>query len=397
MAQEIRDDALTVVVVAACPFPQPRGTPVRIQRIAEALADRGHRVHVVAYPYGKGQVAASVAVHRGPGWGRPADDRPGPSARKLVVLDPLLTITLARTLRRLRPDVIHAHHAEGLLAAVAARLGMRVPIVYDAHTLIASELPSYQIGLPRGLKRSVGEHLDRVFPALCEHIVGVTQTICDWFVDEAGVPANRVSLVTNGVEFRHFQACSAPRTDTPTIVFAGNLGPYQGIDLLVRACRQVLDRRPDARLLIISGSSFAPYEALARELGVLDRIDVRAADFETLPALLAEADVAVNPRPNCAGIPLKLLNYLAAGRPVVSFANSAPGLRHGETAWLVEDGDSGGLGRGILTLLADRDMAERLGERGRRHVEAHHTWDRMGRLTEDVYRDVIGRGRTTAR
>ena len=49
--------SFTVAVVAACPFPAPRGTPIRILRLSEALAARGHRVHVVAYDAGQGTVA----------------------------------------------------------------------------------------------------------------------------------------------------------------------------------------------------------------------------------------------------------------------------------------------------------------------------------------------------
>ena len=73
---------------------------------------------------------------------------------------------LAGLLRRLhqeiRFDLVHAHHYEGLL--VASHALRATPIVYDAHTLLASELPTYPLGLPRRCIRAVAPWLDRHLP-----------------------------------------------------------------------------------------------------------------------------------------------------------------------------------------------------------------------------------------
>jgi glycosyltransferase involved in cell wall biosynthesis len=95
--------------------------------------------------------------------------------------------------------------------------------------------------------------------------------------------------------------------------------------------------------------------------------------------------VAVNPRVDCDGIPVKLLNYTAASKPVVSFVGSAPGLTHQETGWLVPDGDIDGFARGALTLLDDHEMARRLGRNARQFVEAEHSWAKSAELCEEIY------------
>ena len=96
---------LTVAVIAACPFPARRGTPVRIQRLAEELTQRGHRVVVVTYHHGTGEADPSVEVRRI----RPIRSYnklgPGPSYRKLLLLDPMLMVKLAGILRREGVDV----------------------------------------------------------------------------------------------------------------------------------------------------------------------------------------------------------------------------------------------------------------------------------------------------
>jgi glycosyltransferase involved in cell wall biosynthesis len=380
--------------VAACPFPQPRGTPIRIQRTAEALAERGHDVHVVTYHLGTGEMRAPVTIHRTPTIKTYRMVAPGPSYHKLLILDPLLVIKLRQVLRRFAVSVIHAHHYEGLMVAAAARAGARVPLVYDAHTLLASELPSYNMGLPGPLKRLAAGRLDQRVPRWCDHVISVTDTIRRKLVDSGTVLEDRVTVISDGVEIELFDAAarSGGRHSVEgqrILIFTGNLASYQRIDLLLRAFRRVLDRRGDARLMIVSESSFAPYDALASELGVRGSIEVVEAGFDRVPALLAAAHVAANPRVDCDGIPLKLLNYMAASRPVVSFAGAAPGVRHRETGWLVRDGDVDAFADGVLTLMADDSLAERLGRNARSFVEAHHSWQKTAEQTEGVYRGLL--------
>ena len=86
-------------MVAACPFPFGRGTPIRIQRQAEALAARGHEVHVATYFLGTAEPVAGVSVHRTPRLPRYRTTSPGPTLPKLLALDPMLVGTLFRLLR----------------------------------------------------------------------------------------------------------------------------------------------------------------------------------------------------------------------------------------------------------------------------------------------------------
>ena len=82
--------ALRIAVVAACPFPARRGTPVRVQRLSEALAARGHRVKVFTYSFGDGSPPAAVEVSRSSALRGYGFLGPGPTAGKLLGLDWLL-------------------------------------------------------------------------------------------------------------------------------------------------------------------------------------------------------------------------------------------------------------------------------------------------------------------
>lgn len=361
--------------------------------MAEALADRGHEVHVVTYHLGSGPVSPAVRVHRIRDLGFYRKLSPGPSYRKLLFVDPYLVTLLRRLLREMDFDVIHAHHYEGVLVGAMARRGRRVPMVYDAHTLLMSELPFYSLGLPTGLKRAAGLWIDRHVPRLANHTVCVTETIRGKLIGDAGMDPGQLSVISNGVEFEHFNAPGTSRlagNRPPTLVFTGNLAEYQGIDLMLQAFQRVLQRAPATRLVIASDTPFDAYETLANELGVRQQVDiVRSPAFKDLPAVLAAGDIALNPRVDCDGIPVKLLNYMAAGRPVVSFASSAPGVVHARTGWLAESGNIQAFADGVVTLIEDRVLATRLGDAAREYVSENCRWSIVAERCEALYRRMI--------
>lgn len=394
------DVLLNIAVAAACPFPASRGTPIRIQGLAEAMAARGHRVHVVAYHYGNGEAAPKLTIHRIRQVGTYRRLAPGPTYVKLALLDPLLTVKLRQILRRYPIDVIHAHHFEGLLVGQAARLGTGTPLVFDAHTLLTSELPLYRLGLPLRAKRFIAAAFDLRLPVLGDHVVTVTDRIRDRLLERHPLWVDKISVIRNGADLHLFPGASDAKTGgaaaSPTLIFTGNLAPYQGIDLMLMAFRKVLDRRGDVRLTIVTDSAFDGYDALVRDLGIGGSIDVTNVPFAELPGQLATATVALNPRTECDGIPVKLLNYMAAGKPVVSFAGCAPGIRHRETAWLVPDGDVEAFAAGALALIENTQLADALGASARRFVEAHHSWDYSAQKLEQIFRRLVERARGQA-
>ncbi|MGA2842313.1 MAG: glycosyltransferase family 4 protein [Steroidobacteraceae bacterium] len=381
-----------IAVVAACPFPAARGTPIRIHRIADELARRGHEVDVFTYHLGAGHADAAFGIHRIPNIRTYRKHSPGPSYQKLILLDPLLAGKLVSALRRRRYDVLHAHHAEGLLAALPAHLLFRIPLIFDVHTLLETELPYYRMGLSRALLRRLGRALDARLPRLADHVIAVSDEIRVALVEKFGYPPHALSVIPNGVE-ASFCDTPAPLNSRslhpgPTVVYAGNLAPYQRIDLLLRGFAAALTRRSDLWLQIYTDSSFLEFESLAKEIGIRERVCVDSVTLDQLPAHLAAADVAVNPRTECGGLPQKLLNYMAAGCPIVSFAGSAKHLTHGCTGLMVPDNDIDALAEEILRLIADKDLARRLGTAARTFARNELGWASVAERIEAVCTQV---------
>ena len=387
-----RGRPLRIAMIAACPFPYPRGTPIRIFRMAEALERRGHEVHVVTYHLGQETDGVRFHIHRIPEVRSYRHFAPGPTYGKLLLLNPMLIRVLSKLLRDYQIDIIHAHHYEGLLVAKARRSASAPPVIFDAHTLLAAELPFYTVGLGTRAKRYIGQLFDRYLPGRAAHVVAVTDTIRNRLVELGAVLPEKVSVVTNGVETSIFDAAHAvQRNGSRTVIFAGNLARYQGIELLLDAFRVICERRSDVRLRIVTESAFDEYEEIAQSLGIREYIDLVAAPFKQLPAHLLGADIAVNPRTDGEGIPQKVMNYMAAARPIVSFEGSAAHLRHDETAWLVSDGDTTAFAEAILYLLDHPEAAARLGAAARQQIDRELSWDRTAEKMEAVYARVLGK------
>ena len=387
---------LKIAMVAACPFPWPRGTPTRILRLAEALHERGHEVHVITYHLGETEAALPFQVHRTRPVRSYRKTGPGPSMQKLALLDSLLAAKLRRVIEREGIDLVHAHHYEGLLVAAWAQAGhMRRPIVYDAHTLLESELSFYFPPPARKLMSRVGRSIDRWLPGRAEHVVAATEQIRERLVRTGTIPAERVTVVSSGVELERFtnstglvQQRPGQPVSTFTLGYAGNLAPYQGIDLLLQVMQKVLAVRRDVRLLVATGSPTGGLEREVTRLGLREYVSFTGDDLGMLPEVLAGFDIALHPRPRCEGIPHKLLNYMAAGRPVVSFRGSARGVA-GDAILAVPNGDVPAFASAVLRLLDDPALAHCLGQQALQAAQRDHSWERAAETVEGVYMRLL--------
>lgn len=375
---------LRILVVAACPFPWPRGTPARVLRLSQALARRGHAVQVVTYPLGIGAANGLdvVRVRDFPGY---ADGSPGPSWTKLLALDPALVLEVRERVVHERPDVVYAHHYEALGVALLARGRSSLPVVYDAHTTLESELPDSGMLPGRAFKRMLGGWLDGLLVPRADAVTCVNESLVAALA-RMRPGASPPTTVPNGVDVRAFPPSRPRPRGARTLVFAGNLAGYQGIESMLHSFKRIADAERGVRLRIVTSTEadLGPYDTVVDTLGIRDRLEHLRVPFDEIPSLLVDSDVALHPRLPCAGTPLKLLNYMAAGLPIVSFAGSAHGLRNGHNATIVPDGDVEAFATATLDLVRDPARAAAMGRNGRVTVTEEYDWDSSAERAEEV-------------
>lgn len=362
---------MRIALVIAGPFPALRGSQVLVRHLAHGLEARGHAVVLVTY-------------------GRRLRDRPGlHPARPL--LDVALLVRLLRVVRRERIDVIHAHNYEAAIAGlVVARLTGR-PLVYHGHSALAEELPTYgRSRRVRSVLAWLGGMLDAHVPRRADFCIAVT--------DELGARLRAAGVATNGLACiaptgmpAEVHAYAAGEGDGALVCYAGNLDGYQNLAFLAESFARVRASLPDARLVLVTHEGGRA--AAARHLAAGFEI-VEAESYAAMQVRLAAAQVAVCPRTEGSGFPMKLLNYMAAGKAIVACRGSAKGLVDGETACVVPDGDAAAFAGAITALLGDPVERARLGGAARAAIERGDAWERVLDEIEDIYdRIVSGDGR----
>jgi glycosyltransferase involved in cell wall biosynthesis len=225
-------------------------------------------------------------------------------------------------------------------------------------------------GAPWTLVGRLGGYYDLKYYRHCDHLVGNTRDLRDWFIRQ-GWPAARAHVVPN---FAHDFAGVAPAAlpappGAPRLLALGRLHPNKGFDVLLRA----LARLPGVHLSLAGeGPERAALERLAREAGIADRTAFLGWRQDT-GALLRACDVFVCPSRH-EPLGNVVLEAWSAARPVVASAVHGPVelIREGETGLLVPKEDPGALAAAIAGLLAEPARAARLGAAGRAEFERAH-------------------------
>lgn len=366
-----------VAIVAPCPFPSLRGSQVLIRELAERLVADGHEAHVVTYPTAQHLVPVGpIAIHR------TARVRGLWTSRPLgwqkLWLDLLLVCLLYRVVRRERIEVIHAHNVEGPLVALIVRWLTGVPVVYHAHNALTDELPCYakrRVG--RWLARGIGSVVDRWLARTSDFTIALSDRL-GAFLAMRGA-AGRVAVIPPGSSglrpWRRRPATSRPGF---VVMYAGNLDPYQDLNVLLDGFARVRAAEAEARLVFVTHpaagrSSTRVAAALRREPGVEL---LTAPTFRAAARKLSQADVVVCPRGSWSGFPIKALNYLGLGLPIVHARASAHPIEHEINGLLFDDGDARALADAVLRVRREPGLAEGLRVRAERSA-ADYGWGQV--------------------
>jgi glycosyltransferase involved in cell wall biosynthesis len=317
-----------------------------------------------------------------------------------------------RALAALDPDIVHLQMSSQLLP-LARRQVPRAKLVLHMHA-------PWLVELDRETVRARLRHADL--------ILGVSEYISDGVRDAFPELASRCACLYNGVDVDRFQTPDALddelRTlaahererlglaDGPVVMFTGSIAAeVKGYEILLEAFPRVLERAPNAKLLVASPGIIryagveTPQGRAARRAQrkrfrdyprLLDRLSEPLGDKlvqiggvpnERLPAYFALADVVAVPSTGKEALSLIALEAAACGVPVV--ASDRGGLPEavldGVTGINVPAGDAAALADAIATLCCDPALARRFGLAGRARMERDFTWRRQGDRLAGLY------------
>lgn len=359
---------LRILIGADTYPPDVNGAARFTERLATGLAARGHDVHVVAPsetgPPGRGaRRPGHPTVHRVRSYAYPSQDR------FRVTLPWRAAGATTDLLARLRPEVVHvqSHFSVGRGLAVAAH-ARAVPLVATNHFMPENLLDHAPVPAAAAgwVSRWAWRDLARVY-GRADALTAPTPCAVRMLRERAGLPGGRA--VSCGIDLERFTA--GTEDPVPTVLFVGRLEQEKRVGELIAAFARVPGR---ARLEIVGdGSRRAGWAALARRLGVADRVRFRGVvDDEELVAAYRRA--AVFAIPGVAELQsLVTLEAMAAGLPVVAAdAVALPHLvRTGHNGVLYPPGDVDALAGALGALLGDPGARARMGAASRETVAAH--------------------------
>jgi len=202
-----------------------------------------------------------------------------------------------------------------------------------------------------------------------------------------------IVVLPNGCEPALYSAPAEVQRDANSLVFLGHPKPWHGADLLAPLVAALTRWGIDARLLLVGGGRGAEdVVAHAADLGVADRIDVTGGLPRTEAARrLRRATVALTPYPVDEFFyfcPLKVVEYMAAGLPVVASAQGDIPRLLGDTGVLTPPGDFDTFLIATTALLTDPERRLELGRRARRRALEHFTWSDVASTVLDSVREL---------
>ncbi|MEY2483777.1 MAG: L-malate glycosyltransferase [Verrucomicrobiota bacterium] len=170
------------------------------------------------------------------------------------------------------------------------------------------------------------------------------------------------------------------------VVHMSNLRPTKRIDLLLRVIAAA-SRRDRIRLLVLAGSSFAPFEPLLDELGLRHNVIVKE-DAAVVENFLPAADAGLYTSEN-ESFGLSILETMFFGKPVIAFRIGGIPEVVGNAAHLHPFGDVAGMAASLDALIESPQAAAELGERGRERAKTHFTAERVVPRYEGLYHKVL--------
>ncbi|EIZ78415.1 group 1 glycosyl transferase [Novosphingobium sp. Rr 2-17] len=316
---------------------------------------------------------------------------------------------IERVVEQWRPDVLHAH-SPVLCGEAALRVARKhgIPLVYEIRAFWEDAAVGNGTGGEGSLKYRLTRGLENHVVRKADAVVTICQGLRQDLIAR-GVPESKITVMPNGVDLELFG--TPPARDSalarelgfenvdrpcPVIGFIGSFYDYEGLDDLIAAMPLLIERQPDAKLLLVGGGPRE--EALRAQAAASPAADairfIGRVPHHEVERYYALADVMAYPRKKSRltdlVTPLKPLEAMAQGKLVA--ASDVGGHRElitqGVTGTLFTPDDPAACATALAELLTQRDGWDAMRDAAREHVRTRHDWARNAVRYPDVYQMV---------
>lgn len=295
---------------------------------------------------------------------------------------------LVELIRTEKYALVHAHTPRSVLVGSLAARWAGVPLVYHVHSPTARDST-------RRLQNFLNAKLERWSLRHAARLIAVSPSLRQLMCDQ-GFAAERVEYVPNGVPTAEAVSPRGRPRGGWTLGMVALIRPRKGVEVLLEALAKLRSQGHDVRLRAVGPFETPAYEAevkrLAGRLGLEEAI-AWTGFVSDVPAELARIDLFVLPSLFGEGLPMVVLESMAAGVPVVaSRVEGVPeAIRHGEDGLLCEPGSAVRLAEAIEQIMTDQHDYAAMSRNARlRHAERFSA-HAMAAEVARVYREVLGK------
>ncbi len=388
---------MKILVIAPTPFFADRGTHIRILEEALALEKLGHEITIATYHIGNeidSSVQTKISVRRIRRllfWYKKLEA--GPDWQK-IILDLMLIRKAFNLARKGHPDVIHAHLHEGVAIGWIVQRALfwrKMKLVADFHGSLTKEMVSHSY-LQAGLLQAVFSLGEKFINNLGNMAITSSQEN----TQEIMLSRNdrKVETVLDGANLDHYdglldkqqlrQEFELPAEKT-IVTYTGAMVLNKGIKYLLEAIPQVLAQNRNV-YFIIAGFPVEEVSKFVQENNLKDDVRIISPlSYFEMPKILLASDIAVDPKDSstrqASG---KILQYMAAGLPVVCFDRQNNRAYLGEGGQFAQNISAQGLAEAILNLMQNSEVAMKKGLLNKKKV-AEFSWEKSAQKIEKLY------------
>ena len=380
---------MRILLLAPHPFYQERGTPIAVDLLASALADRGDNVDILTYHEGEDRTyQGEVRIYRIPPPPFVQNIRPGFSIKKLIC-DVSMYRRASALARDNIYDCIHAVEESAFIARrIARRLG--IPYIFDMDSSmpqqIADKIPLAKPVLPlmHRLEAGIIKSADAVVP-MCKDLADTALSMgarhIEILHDISLLPESYTPCPEHG--FRDTLKISGP-----AFLYIGNLESYQGIDLLLDSFAITVTKFPEANLVIVGGrqDDINRYKSKAEKLDIAEKtFFLGPRPLSHMQDLFNDADILVSPRILGTNTPMKIYSYLDAGRAVLATDLPTHTQVMDHTAAELVEPLPEAMAAGMVKLLQNEPLRNKLGKKSKQLAQERYSMTAFKNAVNRLY------------
>jgi len=308
-------------------------------------------------------------------------------------------------------DLIHERFNLLALGGAWASKRRGIPFVLEVNADLLEQRKFK--GIPeRGLRRFFAVWATRMCYNAAAKIICISEGLKDHLSRKWNIADSKLTVLPCAADVDAFGLNHNPElvrrglglTTEPVVIWVGGFYPWHDLDLLLRIFTLVLQRHPNSKLVLVGdGPNRQSIAQNIQKDGLRQSVIMTGAIAHAdVPEMLSIADIAVVPSSPIpashggTGTPLKLFEYMAAGKTVVATAldQAAEVIQDGHNGLLVRAGDVNSFAEAIVTLLNDPVERGRLSHNARQQAIERYSWEEYTRRLEEIYLNVLGNTRS---